>query len=91
MWLSEPQLGSLGLVNPTNIHEGMGSIPGPTQWVKGSDVAVSCGVGCRCSSDLALRRLAAAALIQLLAWELAYATGAALKIKKEKEKGNIAA
>ena len=44
---------------------------------------MSCGVGRRCSSDLALTwlwfRLAAVALIQLLAWELPNAVGAALK------------
>ena len=44
---------------------------------------MSCGVGCRYSSDLALLwlwcRLAAAAPIWSLAWELPYATGTALK------------
>ena len=33
--------------NPTSIHEDWGSISGPTQQVKGSGVAVSCGVGRR--------------------------------------------
>ena len=50
---------------------------------------MSCGVVCRGSSDLALlwHRLAAIALIRPLAWELAYAKGAALKkAKKKKEK-----
>ena len=46
-------------------------------------IAMSCGVDCRQSSDLVLpwlwRRSAAAAPIQPLAWELPYATGAALK------------
>ena len=55
-------------LNPTNIHEVADSIPGPAQWVRiGSSVAVSCGVGSRGGSDLALlwlwRRLAAAASI----------------------------
>ena len=49
---------------------------------------MSCGVGCRCSSDPVLLRLccrlAAAALIQPLAWELLCAEGAALKKKKKK-------
>ena len=51
---------------------------------------MSLGVGHRCSSDPALLclwcRLAAAAQIQLLAWELPYATGVALKKKKKKLK-----
>ena len=51
---------------------------------------MSCGIGQRSSSDLALlwllRRLAAEGLIQPLAWELSYATGSALKRKKRKEK-----
>ena len=44
---------------------------------------VSCGVGHRLGLDLVLlwlwQRLAAAALIQFLAWESPYAVGAALK------------
>ena len=47
---------------------------------------MSCGVGRRCGSDPALLQLwyrpAAAALIEPLAWELLYVTGAALKKKK---------
>ena len=46
---------------------------------------MNCGVGCRLGSDLMLLwlwyRQAAVAPIQLLAWELPYATGAALKSK----------
>ena len=34
-------------MNLTSICEDSGSIPRLTQWVKGSGVAVSCGVGCR--------------------------------------------
>ena len=31
--------------NLTNIRDDVGLFPGLTQWVKGSSVAVSCGVG----------------------------------------------
>ena len=56
-----------------------------------SGVAVSCGVGCRCSLDPMLlwlwlwpwHRPAAAAPINTLAWEIPYAAGAALKSKKQ--------
>ena len=49
----------------------------------GSGVVMSCGIGLRRGLDLALLwlwcRLAAAAPIGPLAWELPYATGGALK------------
>ena len=52
-------------------------------------VVVSCGVGQRCGYDPTLLWLwcgpPAAALIQLLAWELPYTVGAALK-KQSKNK-----
>ena len=52
---------------------------------------MSCGVGRRCGTDLALLwlwcRPAAVALIQPLAWELLYATGAALKRKTKRHYG----
>ena len=55
------------LTNPTRNHEVAGSIPGLTQWVKGSGLAVCCGVGHRCDLDPKLLslwcRLAATALI----------------------------
>ena len=51
---------------------------------------MSCGVACRRSLDPALlwlwRRLATAALIQPLAWELPYAMSGALKKTKKKKK-----
>jgi len=52
---------------------------------KGSGIAASCDVGCKCGSDLALLclryRLAAVALIRPLAREFPYATCVALKRK----------
>ena len=50
---------------------------------------MSCGVGCRCNLDPLLLwlwcRLAAAALIGPIAWEIPYASGAALKSKIKRE------
>ena len=40
--------------NLTIIQDNEGSIPGLTQWVKGSGVAVSCSIGHRCWLDPAL-------------------------------------
>ena len=63
----------------------MGSILGLAQWVKGSGVAMSCGVGRRHLSDLMLlwlwHRPAAVSPIGPLAWEPPYAVGMALKNK----------
>ena len=76
--------------NSTSIHEDACLIPDLTQWVKGSSIAMSCGVGHKCGSDLALLWLwcmpAATAPIGYLAWEPPYAADAALKIPKKKKK-----
>ena len=55
---------------------------------QGSGIAMSCGVGHRSGSALALLWLwlAAVAPIRPLAWELPYATGSALKSEKIKIK-----
>ena len=75
------------LTNLPRIYEDAGLIPGLDQWVKGSSIAVSWGVGQRCCLDPALlwlwHRPAAAAPIRPLAWELPYAMGAALKTNKK--------
>ena len=56
-------------------------------------MAVSCGVGCRCSLDLALlwlwHRLAATALIQPLSWEPPYAASTPLKSKTKQKQNQI--
>jgi len=74
-------------MNLTRNEEVAGLIPGLTEWVKGSSVAESCGVGSRRGTSPELlwlwRRPVATAPILPLAWELPYAMGAALK-KTEK-------
>ena len=71
------------LTNLTRNHEVAGSIPGLAQWVKGSGVAVSCGVGSRHGLDPVLlwlwHRLAATAPIRPLPWEPPHALDAALE------------
>ena len=57
----------LSAMNPTSICEVVGLIPGLAQWVR---ILCCCELWCR---------LAAVAPIRTLAWELPYATGAALK------------
>ena len=63
----------------------MGSIPGLTQEVKDPALPVSCGIGHRLgSADPTLLWLWCRP-IQPLAWELPYATGAAIKKPKKRE------
>ena len=40
-------VGAQQVKHPADIHEDLGLIPGLAQWVKGSGIEVSCGVGCR--------------------------------------------
>ena len=75
LWLS-------GLRNQCSLHEDVGSLPGLAQQVKDLVLpqAVACGIDRSCVLELELpwHRLAAAAPIWPLAWELPYAAGTAL-------------
>ena len=77
-------------MNLTNVHKYGYLIPGLSGL--GSSIVVSCPIGCRCSADLALlwlrHRPAAAALIQLIPWELPHALKRPKK-KKEKKKASV--
>ena len=68
---------------PTRNHEVAGLIPWLCALGEGSCIALSCGVGHRCGSDLELlwlwHRLAATALIGPLAWEPPYAAMALIR------------
>ena len=80
-------------MNETRNHEVAGLVPGLAQWVKGSGVAVSCGVGHRRGLDPALLwfwcRPVATALMGPLAWEPPYAMGVAQEMAKKKAKKKI--
>ena len=80
------------LANLTRIHEDVGSIPGSLSWLR-IWVAMSCGVGCRCSSDPELLWLwcwpVTAAPTGPLVWEPPYAAGEALTRQKIKIKNQI--
>ena len=69
---------SLCVKNRSSSHEAAGSIPGLVQSVKGSGIAVSCCV----AAARIQHRLAPAAPIRPLAWELPYAARVALKKQK---------
>ena len=71
------------LTNPTKNHEVAGSVPGLARWVKGSGVAVICGVRCRLGLDPTLLWLWR---IGALAWEPPYAVGAAQEMTKRQKK-----
>ena len=74
----------------TRIYKHVGLTPGPPLVGQGSSIAMSCGAGRRCCSDLVLlwlwRGPVTVAPICPLAWELPYATGATLKGKKRRKR-----
>ena len=77
-------------MNPTNIHEGAGMIPGLPQWVEDLallQAAVADAAWIFSGCLWLWHRVAAAGPVQLLAWERPYATGVALRAKKKKELG----
>ena len=76
--------------NPNSIHEGLNSKPRPGSVGRGSSIAMSCGIGRRCSSDPKLlwlwRRTAATALIAPPPWDPPCSAPADLKIEAKNKK-----
>ena len=84
--MGSSQNGSV-IMNPASIHEDTGLIPHlAVGW--GSGIAVTCGVGCRRGSDLSCYGCSIGWQLllwfDLLAWELPYAMGMALKRQRKK-------
>ena len=79
--------------NPTSTNEDKSLIPGLTPWVKGSSIAISCGVSHRRGLGLVLLWLwlwpAAIAPILPLAWDLPYVMSVALKRQEKKTTQNV--
>ena len=69
----------LAVTHPTSIHEDADSIPGLAQWDE-----LWCRLQMRLRSGVAVAVAAGAALIGPLAWEVAYAAGAALQRRGKK-------
>ena len=75
--------------NPTCIHEDVGSIPGLTQWFKGSSIATSCDVVHRWGLDLAVVKAGSCSSDSTPSSGTSIFQGAVLKRKRKKKKYNI--
>ena len=78
------------VMNPTSMHEDLGSIPVLTQWAKDLELLSGAADGSRCGSDLVWlwlwRSLVATALLRPLAWEPPYAEDVPCPPAKKKKK-----